>query len=252
MILSKEQRIAASILFGLTFAVWLGIAIWPKSTDTLEPPTTPTNTKKSWSERRDSIRLADSLRYAQWTEERQQRYDSFRLVDSLRFIEWSRVRQARYDSFRHADSLWHDSVGWFYAAHIKKDTILNLNTCDTTELQYLRGIGHFTAKQIIRYREQLGGFYSLQQLNDEPLAKFHLDTLAAHFILDSTAIQTMNVNSLSIERLQRHPYLRFKQAQAIYNLRRKQIKLKSIEDLRSLPELTEEDLIRLTPYLRFN
>lgn len=251
MLLSKEQRLAASILFGIAFVVWLTIAIWPKNPDSMNAPT-PDNSKKSWAERRDSIRLADSLRYAQWTEERQQRYDSFRLVDSLRFIEWKRIRQEKYDSFRRADSIWHDSVGWYYAAHIKKDTVLNLNTCDTTELQYLRGIGHFTATQIIRYREQLGGFYSLQQLSDEPLAKFHLDTLSAHFILDSTSIRTINVNSSSIESLQRHPYLRFKQAQAIYNLRRKQIKLTSIDDFRTLSELTEEDLLRLTPYLRFD
>ena len=251
MILAKEQRIAAAILFAVAFAVWLGVALWPKNPNSLDAPTAPKNPKKSWSERRDSIRLADSLRFAQWTAERQLKYDSFRLADSLRFVEWTRVRQARYDSFRLADSLWHDSVGWFYVVHVKKDTILDLNTCDTTELQYLRGIGHYTATQIVRYREQLGGFYSLQQLMDEPLAKSRLDTLSAHFILDTTAIRTINVNASSIELLQRHPYLRFKQAQAIYTLRRKHIRLSSIEDLRTLPELTEEDLLRLAPYLRF-
>ena len=37
---------------------------------------------------------------------------------------------------------------------IKKDTILNLNTADTIELCYIRGIGTYTAKNIVRYRKR--------------------------------------------------------------------------------------------------
>jgi hypothetical protein len=59
------------------------------------------------------------------------------------------------------------------------------------------------------------------------------------------------VNNSSTERLNRHPYLRFEQAKAIYTLRRKHIRLTSINDLRTLPELTEDDLLRLEPYLSF-
>ena len=73
------------------------------------------------------MRLADSLRYAQWAAEREQRYDSFRLADSMRRDEWKRIRQLQYDSFRFADSLWRDSVGFRFPKRIKKDTILNLN-----------------------------------------------------------------------------------------------------------------------------
>ena len=126
-----------------------------------------------------------------------------------------------------------------------------MNHCDTTELQLIRGIGKYTAIQILRYREQLGGYYSTRQLTDEAFAKLHLDTLLAHFIVDTTAITLIDVNSCSIDRLQHHPYLRYTQAKAIYNLRRKKVKLSSIEELKTLPELSEEDIKRLTPYLSF-
>ena len=61
----------------------------------------------------------------------------------------------------------------------------------------------------------------------------------------------MDVNKCSIDRMQRHPYIRYEQAKAIYTLRRKKVRLESIEDLRALPELTEEELVRMAPYLSF-
>ena len=246
MILAKEQRIGALILFGIAIIAWIIMALYPST-----PPAPETPKKKSWAERKDSIRLADSLRYVQWREEREQRYDSFRMADSLRHEAWKIERQRRWDSMRIADSLWRDSVGMRFTKRVKKDTVLDLNHCDTTELQLLRGIGRFTALQIVRYREQLGGFYSPLQLTDEPFADYHLDTLLHHFTADTSVLQTLNVNRCSTAALQRHPYLRFQQAKAIYTLRRQRIRLHSIDDLRFLPDLTEDDLHRLTPYLSF-
>ena len=247
MILAKEQRLAAAILFGIALIAWFVVAIHPER----QPQEQPKPTKKSWAERKDSIRLADSLRYVQWKEEREARYDSFRLADSMRHEAWKIERQARWDSMRIADSLWRDSVGWRYAARIKKDTVLDLNHCDTTELQYIRGIGRYTASQIVRYRERLGGFYSTEQLRDEVFGKLSLDTLLYRFTADVEAVQRMDVNKCSIDRMQRHPYIRYEQAKAIYTLRRKKVHLESIEDLRALPEVKEEDLRRMAPYLSF-
>lgn len=251
MFLAKQQRLGACILFGIALAAWLTVALWPSDDATpLSDPAKP-SPKRSWEQRKDSMRRADSIRYALWAAEREQRYDSFRMADSLRRAEWKRERQQQYDSFRLADSLWRDSVGFRYTKHIKKDTLLDLNHCDTTELQYIRGIGRFTAIQITRYREQLGGFCSPAQLLDEPLAKCRLDTLLSHFTADTADVRTLPVNTCSIERLQRHPYLRYEQAKAIYNLRRQRTRLTSIDDLRALQELTDADLTRLTPYLSF-
>ena len=251
MILAKEQRIAAIVLFSTALVAWFIVAVWPSRQNPIpEPQQVPP--KRSWEERRDSIRRADSLRYAQWAAEREQRYDSFHVADSMRRAEWKTARQKQWDSIRVADSLWRDSVGWRYTAkHTKKDTILNLNHCDTTELQYIRGIGRYTAVQIVRYRERLGGFYSPAQLTDEALQKCRLDTLLSHFTADANDIKLIRINYCDISTLQRHPYLRYEQAKAIYHLRRKQLKLTSLEDLRALPELTDSDLQRIAPYLCF-
>lgn len=143
-----------------------------------------------------------------------------------------------------------------YISH-KRDTVLNLRTADTTSLQMIRGIGTYRAKQIVRYREQLGGFVSVEQLREvkalQPLFADSLsaDSLLSHFVLDSVFVEPLRVNSMHLERLQRHPYLSFEQAKAIYELRRRKIRLKSIEQLRVLDCLTEADLRRLQPYLHF-
>lgn len=248
--LSKEQRIAALILVSFALVGWIVYAVWPSRQPVL-PDLPDKKPRRSWEERKDSMRLADSLRYAQWAAEREQRYDSFRLADSMRRDEWKRIRQLQYDSFRFADSLWRDSVGFRFPKRIKKDTILNLNRCDTVELQLIRGIGPYAAKRIASYREQLGGFYTLDQLSDSALAPLHLDTLTRHFFIDPEDIRTISVNNSTILTLQQHPYIRFQQAKAIYNLRRKNVTLRSIDELRPLPELSEEDINRIAPYLRF-
>lgn len=247
-ILAREQRIGAAILFGIALVAWIAFAIYRGFENRPETPKTP---RKSWAERKDSIRIADSLRYARWAEEREQRYDSFRVADSLRRAEWRQLRQQQFDSFRREDSLWRDSVGWRFARREKRDTVLNLNRCDTTELQLIRGIGRYTASRIVRYREQLGGYYSPAQLTDEPIAALRLDTLLTHFTADPSDVRTLPVNSCSVERLQQHPYLRHHQAKAIYSLRRQRVRLHSLDDLRALPEIPDSLLNRLAPYLSF-
>ena len=139
----------------------------------------------------------------------------------------------------------------------KRDTILNLRTADTTELQKIRGIGSYRAKQIVRYREQLGGFVAINQLKEikalEPLFSDSLsaDSLLLHFFIDSAMVEPLYVNHLRPEMLQRHPYIRFEQAKAIYELRRKKIRLDSIQQLYRLDCFKPEDLERLAPYLHF-
>lgn len=166
------------------------------------------------------------------------------VIDTLAIDQWR-------DSVRMAA----DSVPR-YVSH-KRDTILNLRTADTTELKMIKGIGSYRAKQIIRYREQLGGFASVEQLREvkalQPLLKDSLstDSLLSHFFIDSVRVVPLKVNSMRVEQLQRHPYLSFEQARAIYELRRKKIHLKHLDQLRTLDCLTEQDIQRLRPYLSF-
>ncbi len=250
--LAKEQYIGAGALLVIIVATWLFVALWPHARGVEYEQALIEKQRVLDSLRQDSIAharvLRDSLREARW----QHIKDSFALADSLRFKQWTVERQARYDSFRLADSLWRDSVGMPYRRAVKKDTILNLNTADTTELQFIRGIGSYKAKRIVAYREQLGGFYSTEQLCDEDLRELALDSLKRCFVVSADSLRTMDVNRCTANTLSRHPYLRYAQAKAIYQLRRQKINLRSIDDLRALSELDSTDIERLRPYLRFD
>ena len=242
--LAKEQYIGATVLLVLTLAVWLYVVMMPQQP--LPEATLPN--QDSIRAIRDSLRR-DSIR--QVREARWQHYkDSCKQADDARFAAWNAERKARYDSFFLADSLWRDSVGLFLVRHEKKDTILDLNTADTTELMYIRGIGPYKARQIVRYREQLGGFYSPSQLTDEALSRLQLDSLVGCFIADTNAIQTIPVNTCSLERLSRHPYLRYEQAKAIYLLRRRSIRINNLSELKQAG-LSDDELLRIRYYLRF-
>ena len=139
-----------------------------------------------------------------------------------------------------------------YVSH-KIDTVLELNTADTAELQLLRGIGRWTAVQIVRYRQQLGGYYSADQLYEIPdIDAQMLDTVLPRFTVDTTLIRRIAVNRCSVSSLSRHPYLRFEQAKAVYEHRRRYVRLSGIDDLRSLPQLSPSDIARLSHYLTFS
>jgi competence ComEA-like helix-hairpin-helix protein len=136
---------------------------------------------------------------------------------------------------------------------IKKDTILNLRTADTTELKLIRGIGSYRAKMIVRYREQLGGYVRVEQiLEARGMDKVIADSILSHFYIDSVVVNKMPVNKMRPEVLQRHPYLNFEQAKAIYEYRRKHIRIKSAEELKKIKGLSPTDIEKISTYLDFS
>ena len=155
------------------------------------------------------------------------------------------VDSARIDSVR-TDSLpkWKST---------KKDTILNLRTADTTELKLIRGIGSYRAKMIVRYREQLGGYAQVEQIMEaRGMDKVIADSILPHFYIDSVVVNKIPINHIRPEVLQRHPYLNFEQAKAIYEYRRKHIRIKSAEELKRIKGLSPTDIEKILIYLDFS
>ena len=135
-------------------------------------------------------------------------------------------------------------------SHPKRDTIIELNTADTASLQFIRGIGLYTAIRIVQYRELLGGYYSVNQLyeiTDIPAAR--TDSLLPHLTVDTSLIIPVPVNRASVKRLYRHPYITYRQAEQLYDLRRRSIRLLSMDELSGI--FTADELRRLMPYLQF-
>ena len=117
----------------------------------------------------------------------------------------------------------------------------------------IRGIGSYRARQIVRYREQLGGFVRVEQVMEVTgMDQMVEDSVLKWFVLDSVVVEKIRVNHVSAQRLSKHPYLRFEQAKAIYELRRKKIRLNSVNDLESIDCIDEKTLEKISPYLNFD
>lgn len=134
----------------------------------------------------------------------------------------------------------------------REPIIVDINTADTLELDKIRGVGPAFARRIAKYRERLGGFYSKEQLFEV----FGVDTPKFNEIkdqikIDIEVIKKININTAEFDDLKRHPYLSFKQMNAIIQYRKQHGLYKSIADLNKVLILTPQIIQRIEPYLSF-
>ena len=128
-------------------------------------------------------------------------------------------------------------------------TTVDLNTADTLLLQRIPGIASYRSRQIIRYRERLGGFTSVGQLAE--IEGFPANELAAWFKVEQGVFRHINVNKATIAEMGKHPYMGFTRARAIDNYRHKHGPLHDLSELRLLPDFTEDAINRLRPYVEY-
>jgi competence ComEA-like helix-hairpin-helix protein len=115
---------------------------------------------------------------------------------------------------------------------INTSSLFDLNTVDTSSLKLLKGVGQVTAERIIRYREKLGGFYSVEQLAEiKGIYPATLRVLESCLTVNPGSIQKLKINELSLEKLMAHPYLSFYQAKVIVELRKARKKINGLDEL---------------------
>ena len=128
-------------------------------------------------------------------------------------------------------------------------TKVNVNIADTIELKKIPGIGSVIARNIVAYRQRLGGFYDVEQLLE---VRFITPELLEWFVLGDTPMKQIKVNHESLDNLRAHPYLNFYQAKIIVEHRKKRGEIKSLSQLSLYEEFTEKDLKRLSAYFSFD
>ena len=125
-------------------------------------------------------------------------------------------------------------------------TIIDLNRADTTELKKVPGIGSGIARMIVNYRNRLGSFYRIEQLQEIHLKA---EKLRPWFSIDTTSLHRININKAGVEQMMRHPYINYYQAKAIVEHRKKKGAIKSLKELTLYEEFTPADFERLTAYI---
>ena len=133
-----------------------------------------------------------------------------------------------------------------YPVKIQADEHVILNTADTTQLKKVPGIGSYYASKIVRYGQRLGGYVSIDQLDeieDFPQAS------KQYFVIADAHPRRMNINRLTLQQLRSHPYVNFYMAKAITDYRRLHGDIKNLNELRLSKDFTDEAIHRLEPYI---
>ncbi|NIK74677.1 competence ComEA-like helix-hairpin-helix protein [Thermonema lapsum] len=134
----------------------------------------------------------------------------------------------------------------------KSPLIIELNTADTTALKQLRGIGSVYARRIVHYRELLGGFHSVEQLKEVyGLPEETYQSMLPFITIDTAQLRRIRINEADAETLARHPYLDKRKAKAMVAYRLQHGPFHSIDDLKKIKVLSEEEVNKLAPYLAF-
>lgn len=128
-------------------------------------------------------------------------------------------------------------------------TLIEINGTDSVALKSLPGIGNKLSKRIVKYRDMLGGFYSMNQLKEvyglkeetirqiEPLVK-----------IDVAKIQKIDLNFANWNELAAHPYIRNNLAQQIIKFRTKYGSISDASVLKDSLILNSDEYERLKPY----
>jgi len=135
-----------------------------------------------------------------------------------------------------------------YPQKLSEGETIELNTADTTALRKVPGIGSYYARRIVQYRERLGGFVSQEQLSEvEGLSQ----ESQMYFTVTKEQVRKLNINSLTLDQLKRHPYINYYQARAITDYRRQHGRINDLSDLQLLRDFPTETIERLRPYVTY-
>ncbi len=128
--------------------------------------------------------------------------------------------------------------------------VVDLNSASEEELLSIKGIGPFFAKNMLKRREQLGGYINDEQLLEVwKMTPEKMEEIKPFIKIDQQQVRKLNINTATAEELKKHPYFTWNMANAIVKLRNQHGPFKSINDIKMSVVLTEELFLKIKPYL---
>ncbi len=135
---------------------------------------------------------------------------------------------------------------------VKSPKIFEVNAADTLDFMQLKGIGPVLARRIIKYRDVLGGFISLEQIKDVyGLTIATYEEMLPWLEVDATKVRKLAINSITADELRKHPYFRDRNVWGIIRYREQHGAFKGISDLGKIHSLDEDFLRKIEFYLDF-
>ncbi|MCW5909524.1 MAG: helix-hairpin-helix domain-containing protein [Cyclobacteriaceae bacterium] len=130
----------------------------------------------------------------------------------------------------------------------------DINTADSTQLKKVYGIGEKLSARIISYRSKLGGFVSMQQLQEV----YGLDSAVIHrlernyYVDPAFQPRKIILNQASEKELSSHPYIKYPLAKAIATYRFQHGNFNALEEVKEIAVADEAFYTKILPYLSLN
>lgn len=133
----------------------------------------------------------------------------------------------------------------------KKKIEKNINLCEPKDLSLLCDLNKNEADAILKYRNKLGGFYSIYQVKEVRSVSISArDSVLQVFYVEKNYLPPkLNINELSLEELENHPYINRGFAKKIYDFRTNFRDFNSLEELRNIESLSDTYFDKIALYL---
>ena len=136
----------------------------------------------------------------------------------------------------------------------EKIVFIDINEATQENLIKIYGIGEAISLRILKLKEGLGGFVSMEQMNDVwGLSPEVIANLNTHFkVLAQPKIKKIDINNASLKELSQFSYFRYPLAKEIVTYRSMNGDFKGIEDLTKIKGFPVEKAKIITLYLDFH
>lgn len=159
----------------------------------------------------------------------------------FKFPDWVNQPQKEYVKFENKIS------------DVKPKTKIDINLATQEDLIKVYGIGLALSERILKQREVLGGFASMEQLafvwglNPDVIENVN----KSFAVVSTSGIKKIKINDLSIKELSKFPYFNYTIAKEIVTYRSMKGDIQNIEDLTKINGFPVEKLKFIALYLEF-
>lgn len=194
----------------------------------------------------EPLKIADSL-YVRIDNDKRNR-DNYRRYKDKEPVYKKNKKQSSDFSYEHKKEENKEIKKYPKQEKFNAGIIIDVNTADTSILKKIPGIGSVISRNIVNYRNRLGGFYNTAQLLE---VQYVDSTLLKWFEVKSDVFRKIRINKAGIDELRSHPYMDFYKAKAIIDFRRKRGSIDGLSQISMFEEFTEEDIDKLSHYFSF-
>lgn len=194
----------------------------------------------------EPLKIADSL-YVRIDNDKRNR-DNYRRYKDKEPVYKKNKKQSSDFSYEHKKEENKEIKKYPKQEKFNAGIIIDVNTADTSILKKIPGVGSVISRNIVNYRNRLGGFYNTAQLLE---VQYVDSTLLKWFEVKSDVFRKIRINKAGLDELRSHPYMDFYKARAIIDFRRKRGPIDGMSQISMFEEFSEEDIDKLSHYFSF-